>query len=338
MNSNAAWARTSPEVTVITPAYNVGKYIGQAVDSVLRQTFGDLEYLVIDDSSTDDTSRTALAHAGSDARFRLITVAHRGPGAARNVGLRESKAEFVSFLDGDDCWHDSYLESQVSLIRSLPSDVGAVFCRSRMILENGTPVFIQRQRAGSYDFDDFLVHGCPARNGSSLLIRKSCFDDVGFFDETMPVAQDFDMWLRIGRGSATPIFWANRRYLVDLRLRAGSISRDRNARINAVQNLLAKNVPLLQRLPSALAYVGPALTALKYGNESDVTAQWVREARSAGFLRLARSLTGARFLFWSSLSASMRNVVRSAQRGPREVVKGLDAVLRGRKQTLGPRG
>jgi glycosyltransferase involved in cell wall biosynthesis len=333
VSSDGARATTAPEVTVITPAYNVGKYIGQAVDSVLRQTFTDFEYLVIDDGSTDGTPATALAHAGGDARCRLITVPHRGAGAARNVGLRESKAQFVAFLDGDDRWHDSFLQSQLSLIRSAPSDVGAVFCRSRMILENGTPVFIQWQRSGRYDFDDFLVYGCPPRNGSSLLIRKSCFDEVGVFDENMPSAQDFDMWLRIGRGSATPIFWANRRYLVDLRLRAGSISRDRTARINALQNLLAKNVPQLQRLPSGLAYVGPALNALKYGTESDVTAQWVREARSAGFLRLTRSLTGARFLFWYSLSPSGREVVRSAQRGSRGVVKRLDAQLRGRSSS-----
>jgi glycosyltransferase involved in cell wall biosynthesis len=329
VSSNAAGATTSPEVTVITPAYNVGKYIGQAVDSVLRQTFANFEYLLIDDGSTDGTSATALAHAGNDARFRLITGPNRGPGAARNVGLAESKAEFVAFLDGDDRWHDSFLDSQVRLIRSLSGDVGAVFCRSRMILENGTPIFVQWQRAGSYDFDDFLVYGCPARNGSSLLLRRSCFDDAGVFDENMPSAQDFDMWLRIGRGSATPIFWANRRFLVDLRLRAGSISRNRTARVNALQDLLAKNVPLLQRLPPALAYVGPALTALKYGNDSDVAAWWVREARSAGFPRLARSLTGVRFLFWSSLSASGQNLVRSAQRSSRDAVKRLDSLLRG---------
>ena len=332
MSSSASRATPWPQVTVITPAYNVGKYIGQAVDSVLHQTFADFEYLVINDGSTDDTSAVALAHAANDSRFKVITVQHRGPGAARNAGLLESKSEFVAFLDGDDRWHESFLESQLSLIRSLPEDVGAVFCRSRLILENGTPVFFQWSRAGSYDFDEFLVGNCPPRNGSSLLIRRSCFEDVGLFDETMPSAQDLDMWLRIANGAATPIFWANKRFLVDLRLRAGSISRDQTSREKALQQILEKNVPLLRRVPSGQAYVGPALTALKYGTESEVTARWVQEARSVGLPQLASSLTGARFLFWNGLSAHGRSVVRSAQRRPREAVKRLDALLRGKRQ------
>ena len=330
MTSNSRDPAAQPQVTVITPAYNVRKYIGQAVDSVLCQTFKDFEYLVIDDGSTDDTATMALEHGARDPRFRVITVPHRGPGAARNFGIRQSKAEFIAFLDGDDRWHRSFLTSQLSLIRARPERVGLVFCRSRMILENGTPVFVQWQRSGSYDFDDFLVQNDPARNGSSLLIRRSCFEELGGFNESMPSAQDFDMWLRIARESATPVLWANPRFLVDLRLRPGSISRDRTARDEALQDLLKANVGKLRRLPSGLAYVRPAMTAIKYDTESEISARWVSEARSAGVLQLVRSLAGLRFLFWSSLPAPGRTVLRSAQRTSREAVKRLEKLLRGR--------
>jgi glycosyltransferase involved in cell wall biosynthesis len=330
MTSNSLGAAAQPQVTVITPAYNVGKYIGEAVDSVLRQTFTRFEYLVIDDGSTDDTGAIALEHGERDQRFRLISVTHRGAGAARNVGIGQSKAEFIAFLDGDDRWHRSFLSSQLSLIQARPERVGVVFCRSRMILENGTPVFVQWQRSGSYDFDDFLVQNCPARNGSSVLIRRSCFEELGGFNESMPSAQDFDMWLRIARESATPVLWANRRFLVDLRLRPGSISRDRTARDEALQDLLTANVARLRRLPAALAYVRPAMTAIKYGNESEISARWTSEARSAGVLQLVRSLAGLRFLFWSSLPASGRTVLRSAQETSREAVKRLENMRRGR--------
>jgi glycosyltransferase involved in cell wall biosynthesis len=326
---NSSRPADRPQVTVITPAYNVGKYIGEAVDSVLRQTFTEFEYLVIDDGSTDDTAAIALKHAANDPRFNLVTVPNSGPGAARNVGIRQSQAKYIAFLDGDDRWHRSFLASQVSLIQSLPPNVGAVFCRSRMILENGTPVFVQWQRAGSYDFDDFLVQNDPARNGSSLLIRRSCFDEVGDFNEAMPSAQDFDMWLRIALESTTPSFWANRRFLVDLRLRPGSISRDRAMRDEALQDLLETNVAKLRRLPAGLAYVRPALTAIKYGTESEISARWVSEARSAGLLELVKSLAGIRLLFWSNLPPFGRRAMRSAQRMSREAVKGLDIFLRG---------
>jgi glycosyltransferase involved in cell wall biosynthesis len=327
--SNRSRLAAQPQVTVIIPAYNVGKYIGEAVDSVLCQTFTNFEFIVIDDGSTDDTAAIALEHGGGDPRFDLVTVPHCGAGAARNVGIRHTKAEFIAFLDGDDRWHRSFLASQLGLMRARPEPVGVVFCRSRMILENGTPVFVQWQRAGGYDFDDFLVQNDPARNGSSLLIRRSCFEELGGFNESMPSAQDFDMWLRIARESATPVLWANRRFLVDLRLRPGSISRDRTARDEALQDLLEANVARLRRLPAALAYVRPAMTAIKYDTESEISARWESEARSAGVLQLVRSLAGIRFLFWSSLPPSGRRALRSAQGMSREVVKRLEKVLRG---------
>jgi glycosyltransferase involved in cell wall biosynthesis len=327
--STAPRAEAAPQVTVVTPAYNVAKYIGEAVDSVLSQTFNNFEYLVIDDGSTDNTAAIALAHAGDDPRFRILEVPHHGPGAARNAGLRESKAEFIAFLDGDDRWHRDFLDSQVRLMRRLPESVGVVFCRSRMMLENGTPVFFQWQRAGSYDFDEFLVKNNPARNGSSLLIRRACFDEVGGFKEDMPSAQDLDMWLRIARGSTAPVLWANRHFLIDLRLRPGSISRDKAMRNEALQGVLDANVPRLRRLPAALAYVRPALTAMKYGEESEISAQWANEARSAGVLQLAKSIAGLRFLFWDNLSTSGRSAVRSVQATARGAVKDLNTLLRG---------
>jgi glycosyltransferase involved in cell wall biosynthesis len=310
-----------PQVTVVTPAYNVAKYIGEAIDSVLMQTFTNFEYVVVDDGSTDGTAETALTHAGHDDRFRLVQLPHAGQSAARNVGIRESRAEYIAFLDGDDRWHRNFLERQLSLIHRLSADVGAVFCRSRMILENGTPIFVQWQRAGRYDFDDFLVGNNPARNGSSLLLRKSCFDDVGGFDEDMQGAEDLDMWLRILQGSRTPVLWASRYFLVDLRLRPGSMTRDHATVDAALQKLLERYVKGLNHSPAALAFVQPALAALKYGNVSEVSEYWTREASSAGFLPLIHSAAGARFLFWRTIPQPTRAMLRSLQRFTRDLVK-----------------
>jgi glycosyltransferase involved in cell wall biosynthesis len=318
-----------PIVTVVTPAYNVAKYIGETVDSVLGQTFHDFEYLVVDDGSVDNSIDIVRAHVRDDPRFRLIQGEHRGLSATRNAGIREAAGEYIAFLDGDDRWHPKFLERQVRLIRSLPPDVGVVFCRSRLMLENGTLVFLQWQRAGRYDFDDFLVNSNPARNGSSLLIRKSCFTDVGGFDEKLRYVEDLDMWLRIAQDSKTPVLWGSKYFLVDMRLRPGSITRDRSGSEMALYDMLESQTAKLRRLPAGLAYVRPALIAFKYGENDDLAEYWAGRARSVGAGQLARTVPGIRLLFWNSLSPRARSTVRSAQHSAREMIKDMNLRLRG---------
>ena len=319
----------SPLVTVVTPAYNVAKYIGEAVDSVLRQTFRNFEYLVVDDGSVDNSVDVIKAHAGDDPRFRLVKGEHRGLSAARNAGIREAKGEYIGFLDGDDRWHPKFLERQLRLIQSLSPDVGAVFCRSRLVLENGTLIFLQWQRAGRYDFDDFLVNCNPARNGSSMLVRKSCFADVGGFDEKLPYLEDIDMWLRIAEDSKTPVLWGSKYFLVDMRLRPGSMTRDRSGMEAVLQDILEAQTVKLRRLPAGHAYVRPALAAFKYGDNHDLAEHWAERARSVGSGQLARTTSGIRLLFWDTLPRPARAAVRRVQHSARETLKSVNLRLRG---------
>jgi glycosyltransferase involved in cell wall biosynthesis len=318
-----------PLVTVVTPAYNIAKYIGETVDSVLRQTFHDFEYLVVDDGSTDNSVDVVKAHIRDDPRFRLVQGEHRGLSAARNAGVREAKGQYIAFLDGDDRWHPKFLERQLQLIQSLPPDVGAVFCRSRLVLENGTLAFLQWQRGGRYDFDDILVNSNPARNGSSLLIRKSCFADVGGFDEELHHLEDLDMWLRIAASSKTPVFWANKYFLVDMRLRSDSMSRNRADVATALYDMLETQTAKLRRLPAGLAYVRPAVVAFKYGGNEDLAEYWAGRARSVGSGQLARTVPGIRLLFWDTLPRPARSAVRSVQHSARELLKDVNRRLRG---------
>jgi Glycosyl transferase family 2 len=318
-----------PLVTVVTPVYNVAKYVGETVDSVLRQTFTSFEYLVVDDGSEDGSGAVARAHAGDDARFRLVEGGHRGLSAARNTGIREARGQYIAYLDGDDRWHPRFLERQVALIESLPDEVGAVFARCRMILENGTPAFLQRERPGRYDFDDLLVKNNPTRSGSTLLIKKSCFADVGGFDEDLRYVEDFECWLRIAEGSKSPVMWANPQYLVDQRLRPGQVTRDRSGSDQAILRFLADQTPKLTRFPAGLAYVRPAVIALKHGSDQGIAEKLAASARTAGLGELARSGWGRRFLFWDTLPPSGRQLVRGVQSSAREAVKTANRVLRG---------
>jgi hypothetical protein len=200
-----------------------------------------------------------------------------------------------------------------------------------MILETGTPAFFQWQRSGGYDFDEFLIKNNPSRNGSSLLIRKSCFDEVGGFDEDLPSASDLDMWLRIADESKSPILWGSRHFLVDWRLRPGSVTKDRLARDVALLKLLDRHASRLRHSHAGQAYVRPAVTALKYGSNEDIAEQLAARAREAGIFRLVRNSSGVRLLFWYSLPRSGRQAVRKFQSDTREAIKSVDNRLRRRK-------
>ncbi len=323
----------APLVTVITPAYNVARYIGETIDSVLRQTRGDFEYLVMDDGSTDDTVAVAQAHAGHDPRVRLIAGEHQGVVRTRNSALLQARGKYIAFLDGDDRWHPRFLERHVALIESLPPDVGLVFCRSRTILENGAPIFFLWQRAGRYDFDDFLVMSNPARTGSSLLIRRTCFSEVGGFDESVYV-EDLEMWLRIAERSTTPVLWGSRHFHVDRRRRHGSATTDRAKVVWSLVQLLESHAPRLRRLPPGLAYVRPALMALKDGRDDSMADKLAARAREAGLGALVRSLAGWQLLVWSGLPPAGRRALRTVRYRAWGAVEMAGRVLRPGAATL----
>lgn len=296
-----------PQITVITPAYNVGLYIGEAVSSVLAQTFSDFEYLVVDDGSTDNTVNAVRAHAKNDPRVRLIEKENGGAASARNAGLKHAHGTYIAFLDGDDRWHADFLENQLSLLESLSEDVAAVFARSYVMSQNGRHYLFRWQRAGRYDFDDMLVQSCPPRVGSSLLIRKSALAAIGGFTEVKTI-QDLDTWLRIQRDSGMPYFWGNRAYLLDMRIRPGSISRNHQTQFEGLDVLIREHSPYLQRYPIGMAYVRAAVFAYRAGNDG-FAQRWTRLARDAGVFALLADSYGRRLLAWSMLRPGQRNML-----------------------------
>jgi glycosyltransferase involved in cell wall biosynthesis len=297
-----------PRVTVITPAYNVSRYVGEAMDSVLAQTFRDFEYLVVDDGSTDGTVAEIRRRVEIDQRARLIEAEHGGPARARNVAIAEATGEYIAFLDSDDRWHSDFLANQLDLIESLDRDVAAVFARSRVISERGRVYLLRWQRSGYYDYDDMLIDSCPPRTGSSLLIRASAFEKAGVFTEAKTI-QDLDMWLRIQRDSGMPYFWGNTAYLLDIRMRSGAVSRDHALRFEGLGVLITDHAPHLQRSPAGMAYVRAAVFAYRAGAE-DFAVGWTAQARQAGLRSLLADSYGRRVLGWSVLGPAGRRGLR----------------------------
>lgn len=303
----------APLVSVVTPAYTVGPWIGQAMDSVLSQTEGRLEYVVVDDGSTDDTAAIVAERAGRDPRLRLIQTENGGSGRARNVGLTATTAPFVAFLDGDDRWHPDFLRTALATLDTAAPHVGAAFSHTRVLLESGRVVGRRWQPAGICDLDRMLIDHNPPHNGSSLVLRRSCFAEVGTFDASLRSGVDFDMWLRIAAKSSTPVFQGIRRWHVDMRLmRTGSISRDRSGRYRALEKILAEYAPLMQRSHPGLAYVRPAVFAYRDGHD-EIGDRWAEEARAAGTSALRRDLWGVALLAWHRAGPGHRARMRAAR-------------------------
>jgi glycosyltransferase involved in cell wall biosynthesis len=184
-----------PKVSVLIPTFNNGRYIHEAIDSVLSQDFKDLEIVVVDDGSTDNT-KEVLKKYGPAVRY--IYQENKGISGARNRGILESKGEYIAFLDSDDVWLDSTkLTQQVAIFENNPN-VGIVYSKMMMVNDKGEQLGLKPDKPNGQNFKELIEIGGHLPT-STLVARKVCFEKAGLFDETLPILEDFDMWLRISR-------------------------------------------------------------------------------------------------------------------------------------------
>lgn len=183
----------NPEVSVIIPTYNRRVMVREAIASVLAQTFGGFELIVVDDGSADGTDEE-LARLGAES-IRIERTANRGPAAARNHGVEVARAPLIVFLDSDDLWSPTKLERQLAFMRENPGceilQCGEIWIRDGRRVNPGMR---HRKRAG--DFFVESLRTCLV-SPSAVLMSKELFDSVGGFDEHMRAAEDYDLWLRI---------------------------------------------------------------------------------------------------------------------------------------------
>ena len=181
-----------PTVSVIIPTYNRADFLKEAIESVLAQTFRDVELLVIDDGSTD---RTRDVLDGYGACLRPIFQANCGVSSARNAGIRAAQGRYIALLDSDDLWLPKKLAAQIAVMEAQPH---IPLCHTEEIwIRRGVRVnqMKKHQKHGGYIFPHCLPF-CVI-SPSSALIRRAIFDEVGYFDEALPACEDYDLWLRI---------------------------------------------------------------------------------------------------------------------------------------------
>jgi glycosyltransferase involved in cell wall biosynthesis len=180
-------------VSVIIPTFNRAQKVVRAISSVLSQAFTDVEIIVVDDGSTDGTKKEV-----EQFDDRVTYVAHSsnlGVSAARNTGIKRSGAPLIAFLDSDDHWFPEKLAVQVCFFNDHPK---AVACQTgELWIRNGRRVNpMKKHLKPSGNIFEASLKLCLV-SPSAVMLKQSLLDEVGFFDEDLPVCEDYDLWLRI---------------------------------------------------------------------------------------------------------------------------------------------
>jgi len=182
--------KSQPDISVIIPAFNRAHTLPKALDSVLSQTLKPREIIVVDDGSTDETNTVLANYPG----LCIISQDNRGVSAARNVGIEKAGGEWLAFLDSDDEWLKEKLEKQWDTI----CIDDKLICHTEEIwIRNGQRVNPMKKHK---KFGGMIYERCLPLcviSPSSVMIHRSVFEDVGVFDESLEVCEDYDLWLRI---------------------------------------------------------------------------------------------------------------------------------------------
>ena len=187
-----------PLISVVIPVYNGQTTIRETVDSVLKQTLTDFELLIINDGSTDNTLE--IVESIADPRIKIFSYPNKGLSASRNRGIREAASDLITFLDADDLWSSDKLATQHQVLTEHPlADVA--YSWTDYIDENSEFLQAGLHITANGDVLAKLLTVNFIESGSNVLIRQSALRSVGFFDESLPAAEDWDMWLRLAQAS-----------------------------------------------------------------------------------------------------------------------------------------
>lgn len=218
----------TPLVSVVIPAWNAEPTLRETLDSVARQTYRNLEILIVDDGSTDRTAQVAADFCADEPRARLIRNQNGGVASARNAGIEQASGKWIAPIDADDLWHPAKIEKQVAAALAASEPPGFVYCWSRVIDDEGTVIGSGPQWTFNGRAFEQIAYRNPVQNGSSLLMSAAAARAVGGYDSTLRDSasqgcEDVMIQLRIARQypvAAVPEF------LVGYRVRADSMSGD----------------------------------------------------------------------------------------------------------------
>lgn len=194
----------SPRVSIVIPTYRRPQLMGRALKSVLDQTYGDFEVIVVDDNARGESAQTEtarlIAERFNDPRVRyIVNEASQGAGRARNIGIEKAKGEYVAFLDDDEDWEAEKLSKQVAVLDAADPEVGVIDTGFYDWKKNGRVKPVMPKMQG------WILHRLLQKTGgrapklSTMLCRRSALFEVGLFDTALSAREDYDLYIRLAR-------------------------------------------------------------------------------------------------------------------------------------------
>ena len=188
-----------PFISVVIPTYNSENFIAKTLETLYSQTYNNYEVIVSDDGSTDNTVDVvrSLFLQNSSRKKALLINKHEGPGAARNKGIKGASGDWISFLDSDDLWNHNKLESVAGYI--LKNDDIDLVCHSLIAIDGSKENLMDPSKYFNNKINPFLsIYRENCLYTPALTVKKSILYQAGLFDTTLPSAQDYDLWIRLG--------------------------------------------------------------------------------------------------------------------------------------------
>jgi glycosyltransferase involved in cell wall biosynthesis len=232
----------APLVSVVIPCYGQARYLSDAIESVLAQTYPHLEVVVVDDASPDNTSEVAARYPG----VRVVRQENTGLAGARNTGLRHTNGAYLVFLDADDRLLPNALADGLAAFSAHP-EAAFVAGRCRHIDTMGSPLGTEQPHPEPGDHYEALLRSNVIWMPGCVLYRRVLFEAVGTFDGAVDASADYDMYLRVAR--QYPIH-RHRSLVGDYRQHEGSMSRDPERMLAAVVTTLRRQWPYVRSIPA----------------------------------------------------------------------------------------
>ena len=224
-----------PLISVVTATYNMSQFIEAAVESVIAQTYENLQYVIIDDGSTDGTSER-ISKFLKDPRLEYHYQDNQGQTVAKNNGIRLARGDYICFLDADNIWLSDKLEKQLRTFSTIPSHFKILYADQLYINDKGIVIGKPSLETHSGRIADKLLFENFVTFNTAM-VERTCFEELGPFDESLDRSIDYELWLRFSRRYE---FYHLSEVTTYYRIWEGQMSRDTERRFDAALGIMEK--------------------------------------------------------------------------------------------------
>ena len=260
-------------VSVIIPCYQQGRFLAQAIESVLAQSHGEYEIIVVDDGSTDNTAEVATRYPG----LRYFRQPNGGTSSARNLGIRESRGNYLVFLDADDLLLPHALRTGISVL-SDRSDCAMTFGSCRFVDITGTMLPVFRRALDRDDYYLAFLRRCYIGHPAAAMFRRCIFDAGAVFDESLRMCSDYDLYLQVAR--KWPIYCHNET-VSEYRQHSEQKTSNRRGMVDHVVKVLEAQAPFTESNQAYERMLKKGIRIVRHDHSRELLMRAWKNCRSA---------------------------------------------------------